>query len=209
MIEINNVSKKFKNVTVLDSINMILKENSIYAFVGHNGSGKSVLLKLICCFYIPTNGTILIDKINYNETNSFPNNIRAFIESPNFIPDLTGLENLQLLAKIQNKISDKEIIDALEVVNLLEEKTKKYCEYSLGMKQKLGIASVLMENPKIMILDEPFNGIDEKSKKQIIDYIKMIKKDKIIIITSHIKEEINSIADIIYEFNNGNAELIK
>lgn len=206
-ILIRNLSKKFKDNLVLDNVNLKFESGNIYGFVGENGSGKSVLLKLICSFYIPSNGEILIDNINYCDNSSFPNNLRAFIDEPGFYPEKTGFENLKILAKIQNKINDEKIIETLKIVNLYEEKNKKFYEYSMGMKQKLGIASVIMENPKIMIFDEPFNGVDEKSKEKIIDYLKKIKNKKIIIVSSHIKEDINKLCDQLYYFEKGTIKL--
>lgn len=206
-ILIRNLSKKFKDNLVLDNVNLKFESGNIYGFVGENGSGKSVLLKLICSFYIPSNGEILIDNINYCDNSSFPNNLRAFIDEPSFYPEKTGLENLKELAKIQNKINEEKIIEALKIVNLYEEKDKKFYEYSMGMKQKLGIASVIMENPDIMIFDEPFNGVDEKSREKIIDYLKRIKNKKIIIVSSHVKEDINKLCDKIYYFEKGTIKL--
>ncbi len=206
-ILIRNLSKKFKDNLVLDNVNLKFESGNIYGFVGENGSGKSVLLKLICSFYIPSNGEILIDNINYCDNSSFPNNLRAFIDIPSFYPEKTGFENLKILAKIQNKINDEKIIETLKIVNLYEEKNKKFYEYSMGMKQKLGIASVIMENPDIMIFDEPFNGVDEKSKEKIIDYLKKIKNKKIIIVSSHIKEDINKLCDQLYYFEKGTIKL--
>lgn len=206
-ILIRNLSKKFKDNLVLDNVNLKFESGNIYGFVGENGSGKSVLLKLICSFYIPSNGEILIDNINYCDNSSFPNNLRAFIDEPSFYPEKTGLENLKELAKIQNKINEEKIIETLKIVNLYEEKDKKFYEYSMGMKQKLGIASVIMEDPKIMIFDEPFNGVDEKSKEKIIDYLKKIKNKKIIIVSSHVKEDINKLCDKIYFFEKGTIKL--
>lgn len=195
-IVIKNISKKFKNNLVLDDINLKLKSGKIYGLCGRNGSGKSVLLKIICGFYYPTSGEVLFDGVNYSSNNKYPENLRALIEKPSFLPNLSGYENLKLLASIQNKIGDKEIIETLKKVNLYEEKDKLYKEYSLGMKQKLGIAQVLMEDPEVMILDEPFNGIEEESVKKIKKVLEKEKENKIIIMSSHIKEDINSLADI-------------
>lgn len=195
-IVIKNISKKFKNNLVLDDINLKLKSGKIYGLCGRNGSGKSVLLKIICGFYYPTTGEVLFDGVNYSSNNKYPENLRALIEKPSFLPNLSGYENLKLLASIQNKIGDKEIIETLKKVNLYEEKDKLFKEYSLGMKQKLGIAQVLMEDPEVMILDEPFNGIEEESVKQIKKVLENVKENKIIIMSSHIKEDINSLADI-------------
>ena len=202
-ITINNLTKKFKDEIVLNNINMTLESGNIYGIIGQNGSGKSVLLKIICAFYIPSQGEVLIDNINYCNGKNFPKNLRALIEKNAFLPDISGFNNLKLLAKIENKITDEEINESLKIVNLYEEKDKMFSKYSMGMKQKLGIASALMEDPEIIILDEPFNGIDEESKEKITNELIKIKNNKIIIITSHIKAEITSLCDHVFEMKNG------
>lgn len=204
VLEINNLTKKIDKNIILDNINLNLKENKIYGFIGRNGSGKSVLFKLICGFYKPSSGEIIIDGNDINKSNNFLPDTRILIEKPNFISDLTGFENLKLLSKIQNKITDKEINEALDIVNLTEEERHvKYHKYSLGMKQKLGIAQVIMEDPKIMIFDEPFNGIEEETVLKLKKYFKKIdKKNKIILFSSHIKEDILEICDVVYEVKN-------
>ena len=209
-IIVKDLSKKFKKVTILENINMKFESGKIYGIVGRNGSGKSVFLKILCSFYKPTTGEILFDNINYNSNNNFPPSVRALIENPTFFPDLTGFENLKLLSSIQNKIGDEEIIKTLDQVNLLSEKDKKYSEYSLGMKQKLGIAQVLMENPDVMIFDELFNGIEEKTVEKIRNILLELKnQNKIIIVTSHIKEDIDILSDEVYKFDGGKVERIK
>lgn len=203
-IEIKNITKKFKDNIVLENVNMTLEEGKIYGFVGPNGSGKSVLLKIICAFYEPTSGEVLFDGINYIKENSYPKLTRAQIEKPSFLPDITGKENLKLLADIQKLIGEKEIDDILDKVGLTKHADKLYHKYSLGMKQKLGIAQVLMENPKIIILDEPFNGLDEESTKNIRKLLlEEKKKNKIIIIATHIKEDVKILCDEVYKFNEG------
>ena len=203
-IEIKNVTKKFKSNVVLDNVNLTFESGNIYGLVGRNGSGKSVLLKMICAFYEPTDGEILFDGINVIKNHDFPKDTRALIENPSFLPDLTGYENLKILADIQRKIGKKEIEQALETVNLLSEKDKKYSQYSLGMKQKLGLAQVFMEDPQIMILDEPFNGVENKTAEKLRNYlIEEKKKGKIIIIATHIQEDIKELADYVYEFDAG------
>lgn len=209
-IIVKDLSKKFKKVTVLENINMKFESGKIYGIVGRNGSGKSVFLKILCSFYKPTTGEILFDNVNYNSNNNFPPSVRALIENPTFFPDLTGFENLKLLSSIQNKIGDEEIIKTLDQVNLLSEKDKKYSEYSLGMKQKLGIAQVLMENPDVMIFDELFNGIEEKTVEKIRNILLELKnQNKIIIVTSHIKEDIDILSDEVYKFDCGRVERVK
>ena len=209
-IIVKDLSKKFKKVTILENINLKFESGKIYGIVGRNGSGKSVFLKILCSFYKPTTGEILFDNINYNSNNNFPPSVRALIENPTFFPDLTGFENLKLLSSIQNKIGDEEIIKTLDQVNLLSEKDKKYSEYSLGMKQKLGIAQVLMENPDVMIFDELFNGIEEKTVEKIRNILLELKnQNKIIIVTSHIKEDIDVLSDEVYKFDCGRVERVK
>ena len=207
-IEVKNLTKKFKNVVVVDNVNITFESGKIYGIIGRNGSGKSVFLKMICSFYLPTSGTILQDNVDYIKNNSFPKDTRALIDGPDFIPDLTGFENLKLLASIQNKINDDKIMESLKKVNLYNDKDKKYCEYSLGMKQKLGIAQVIMEDPKVLILDEAFNGIEESSVKDLKKMLKDMRKEnnKIIIVTSHIKDDIKELADETYMFESGKLE---
>lgn len=209
-LEIKNLSKKFKDVYILKDINLTFESGKIYGFTGRNGSGKSVLLKIICGFYTPTSGEVLLDNYNYILNNDFPKSTRCLIEKPNFLPDLTGYENLKLLASIENKIGDKEIMDTIEKLNLKEEINKKYSKYSLGTKQKLGIAQVLMEDPKLIVLDEPLNGIENETAKEVRKILnEEKKKDKIIIVASHIKEDIDTLADVVYNIDNGIVEKIK
>lgn len=202
-IEVKNISKKFKSEDVLKDVNMTLEGGHIYAFVGRNGSGKSVLLKIICGFYKPTSGEVLFDGIDYNKTNSFPPSLRALIEHPSFLNDLSGYKNLEILANIHHKIGRSEIEKAMIQVGLDPKNSKKYGTYSLGMKQKLGIAQVIMENPDIMILDEPFNGVEEETVPLLRNLLLEKKKEgKLIVIASHIKEDIQ-FADDIYLFQDG------
>jgi ABC-2 type transport system ATP-binding protein len=206
-IEVKNVCKSFKIKKVINNVNITFESGKTYGIVGKKGSGKSVFLKILCSFYIPDSGTITQDGYDYINNNEFPKDTRALIERPDFISDLTGFQNLKLIAQIQNKITDKKILETIEKVNLIEEKDKYYYQYSFGEKQKLGIAQVLMENPRFIILDEPFIGIDSASVLKIKQIIKELKKDRIIIITSHIEEDILELADEVYEFNAG--ELLK
>ena len=203
-IELKNVTKEFDKVERIKNISLEFETGKIYGLYGRNGSGKSVLMKLICGFLIPTKGKVLINGKDFNAKNEYPDNLRAVIEKPSFFPELTGFENLKLLAKIQNKINDEEIIKALDLVNLIDEKDKKYSKYSLGMKQKLAIAQAIMEDPSILILDEPFNGIEEKSVEKITKFLKEeAKNGKTIIFSTHIKEDLENLADIIYKIDNG------
>src|SRR5574344_1262616 len=199
-IEVKNMTKEFKGIAVLDNINLKFESNKIYGLYGRNGSGKSVFLKLLCGIYAPTKGEILYDDKDINKGNNYPDNVRVLIEKPSFFSDLSGYDNLKLLAEIQNKISDKEINEALKIVNLYEEKDKKYSKYSLGMKPKLGIAEVIMENPDTMLLDEAFNGIENATVNKFINYF-LEQKDKIIIISTHIKDDLIKLTKNVYYFD--------
>lgn len=211
-IVIKNVSKSFDGVEVLHDVNLDLEEGHIYGFIGRNGSGKSVLFKIICGLYYPTTGSVIVDGIDIHKNDIFPNNMRVLIEKPNFLPNLTGLDNLKLLASIQNRITEEDIILILDKLNLKKDMNKLYHKYSLGMKQKLAVAQVLMENPKMMIFDEPFNGIEEKTVEVIKKILLEEKKEgKIILIASHIKEDIEELADAdtIYFVDNGSVNNYK
>ncbi len=204
IVECKDITKKFSNNLIIKEINYKFDEGKIYGLYGLNGSGKSVFLKLICGFYIPTSGEILYNGINLNNKKEFCNEIRALIEKPSFFSDLTGYENLKLLANIQKKISDKEIMEALDIVNLINEKDKRYNNYSLGMKQKLGIAQAIMEKTKFIVLDEPFNGIERDTVIKIKDYLKSLKDNGVtIVISSHIKEDLSELVDEMIYFEDG------
>lgn len=203
-IEVKDLTKKFQNQVVLGHISMTMESGHIYGFIGRNGSGKSVFLKILCGFYMPTVGEILFDGKNYTKKNRFYPALGALIEKPMFLPNLTGFENLELLASIKNKITKEDILDALKKVNLLDEKDKKYKKYSLGMKQKLGIAQAFMEKPDVIILDEPFNGVEEETAIALRNMLKELKKQgKLIILATHMKEDVMDLSDVIYEVQNG------
>ncbi len=199
-IEVKDVCKSFRKKQVLDNVNYTFLSGNIYGLSGINGVGKSVLLKIICGLYKPSSGFVLYDGVKINQDLVIKSNVRALIDTPYFFPELTGFENLKVLSKITNKINDDDINKALDIVNLTCEKDKLYGDYSLGMKQKLGIAQVIMENPEVIILDEPFNGIDSESILKIEEYLKEMKKNnKIIIITSHIANSLEKLCNTIYK----------
>ncbi len=209
-IEIKNVTKKFKENTVIKNTTLTFEGGHIYGLFGRNGSGKSVFQKLVCGLYTPTTGQILLDGKDINEKNAYPTNIRGQIENPSFFPDMSGFQNLELLAEIQNKIGKEEILKALDTVNLTTEKDKNFSKYSLGMKQKLGVAQVIMEDPDIIVLDEPFNGIERKTVDKIIDYLITKKEEgKLIIVSTHIMDDLKRLADINYEFDDGEITEVK
>ncbi|MEG0221588.1 MAG: ATP-binding cassette domain-containing protein [Clostridia bacterium] len=204
MIKINNVTKKIKSNVILQDITLELKEGKIYGFVGKNGSGKSMLLKTIAGFISPDKGSIVADGKKLYDEKIFLPSTRVMIDKPHFFENLSGKENLELLASIQNTITDADIENVLLKIKLADVKDKKYKTYSLGMKQKLAIAQVIMEDAKNLILDEPFNSLDMAS----VDLVRKIlleerSKDKIIIITSHIKEDIEMLCDEVFYIESG------
>lgn len=208
-IEVNGITKKFKNETVIENLSINFESGKIYGLIGKNGCGKSVFLKMLCALYYPNEGEILIDGVDYIKNKSFPPNFGVLIEEPAFISEMNGFDNLKLLAQIQNKIDDEQIKKTLELVNLDAGK-KRVGKYSLGMKQKLGIAQALMENPEAIILDEPFNSIDETTTEKLKQHLIQLKEEgKLIIIVTHIKEDIESLADEIYKFENQNITQVR
>lgn len=204
IVEVKNISKYLKKQKIIDDISVRFKPGKIYGVIGRNGSGKTVLLKIICGIFSPDEGEILFDGSNTIKKTGIPKSTRALIENPEMISELTGFENLKLLASIQNTIKDKDIYETLELVGLKGEEKKKYKDYSLGMKQKLGIAQVIMEDADLLILDEPFNGLDEKTVEKMRILLKELKKkNKIIIIATHIKEDIEELIDELYRIDDG------
>lgn len=188
MIKLENVSKKFKDNLILSEVNVSFEEGNIYQIVGENGSGKSVLLKIIAGYSIPTNGSIYIDDEKLGNTFDFIPNAGISIDAPQFVPSLTGMENLLKLAKIRKKASPEIIINLAKKLEIDRDLGKKYSTYSLGMRQKMRLIQALMEFPKYLILDEPFDALDLKMKdvaqKAINDFITNYP-DKIVIFTSH------------------------
>ena len=203
-IKLENVSKRFKNENVLKGISYSFESGKIYSIVGRNGSGKSVLLKIIAGLYLQDKGNVLFDNKNYNMINEIPDNLGIVIEQPSFINDLTGLENLKLLASIRNVATERDIVESLEIVNLKDDMNKKYSKYSLGMRQKLSIAQAIMEHQKVILLDEPFNGIDRQSVVAIKEYWKRVKnEDKLIIRTTHIMDDVVDLSDVMLYIEDG------
>ena len=205
MIKVENYTQKIKKDIILNDINLHLKENKIYGFVGRNGSGKSILFKGICGLLNISNGKIIIKGKEIGKDIDFYDNLGAVLDGAGFLPNLSSFDNLKLLASIRNKISDSDIKSALNKVGLDPNDKKKYKKYSLGMKQKLALAQAIMENPELLILDEPFNGLDSYSVKDIREMLIDYKKEgKTILISSHIKEDIDILCDEVYELDRGN-----
>lgn len=203
MIEVINLKKEFKGNIVFDNVNLKFEKGNIYGITGKNGSGKSVFFKVLAGLYYPTSGEVLFDKVNYSSNDKFPPSMRALIGKPQFFNDLNAFDNLKVLTNIQHKVGDKEIEKTLDLVNL-ENNKKIYSKFSEGMKQKLALAATFVEETEIILLDEPFNALEEETVKKICKYINSIKKDKIILISTHYKEDlVNLNVDKIIKFTEG------
>lgn len=203
-IKIENLSKKIKGTTILDNINMEFYKGKVYGIRGINGSGKTMLFRAICGLITPTRGQITINGKILHKDISFPESVGVLIENPGFLPGYTGRKNLKLLADIKNIINYEEIDKTLNLVGLDCRDKRKYKQYSLGMKQKLGIAQVIMEDPELIMLDEPTNALDEESVENILKIIENEKSNgKIILIASHDKLILEKISDEIINIENG------
>lgn len=203
-IKITHLSKKIKKAVILDDVNMELESGRIYGLKGKNGSGKTMLMRAICGLITPTNGTVEIDGKILGKDISFPESIGVLIENPSFISNYTGMKNLQVLASIQKRVGDEEIRNTLELVGLDPDDKRTFKKYSLGMKQRLGIAEAIMERPDIVILDEPINALDENGAAMIREILQNLRNEgKLIILACHDTEELNFLADEIYEIAEG------
>lgn len=204
MIQTIGLSKKFKGHTVLREIDFELEKGSIYGIVGKNGSGKSVFLKLLAGLLYPTKGEIRIDGKKL-ERGKFPPNVGMVLDCTGFLPDLSGVDNLRLLASIRKKIGDERIREVLELVGLGEEGKKKAGKYSVGMKQKLAIAQAIMEYPDLLILDEALNGMDDSSTADMIRLLKKMRDDRevSILFVSHDQEDVKDLCDRVFRMKSG------
>ncbi len=203
-IIIKNLGKSIKGTLILDDININMTSGTIYGLRGKNGCGKTMLMRCICGLIIPTVGSVVIDNQQLHRDIMIPPSIGALIENPAFLPQYTGYKNLKILASLTGNITDDQVRKALERVGLDPQDKRIYKKYSLGMKQKLGIANAIMGDPNIIVLDEPINALDEESIKKIKEeLLKLSKSGKLIIIACHDKEELEYLCDYIYEIRNG------
>lgn len=203
-IELIGVNKSFKEEKVLKDICLTLTDDKIYGFVGRNGSGKSVLFKIICGYVIADSGKIMIDGKELGKDMDFPEGLGALIETPGFIWYQSGFENLRYLARIRNKINDAQVKDAIRQVGLNPDSKKWVGKYSMGMKQRLGIAQAIMETPDILVLDEPMNALDEEGVEEIRQLLlKYRQPERCILITSHNREDIEILCDEVFEIKSG------
>ena len=201
------VACKDQNTPPDDSIidvNLEIPPGKIYGVVGNNGSGKTVLMKCICRFMHPDKGQIYVGGSRVGKECDFPDKLGVIIETPGFLPNLTGMRNLELLASLRKKIDKKAVAEVIRAVGLDPEMKKPVSKYSLGMRQRLGIAQALMEDPSLLILDEPFNGLDKHGVSQMHELIlAQKKKGKTILLSSHSQKDIDVLCDVVCEMDGG------
>ncbi|CTP29492.1 heme exporter protein A (cytochrome C-type biogenesis protein) [Streptococcus pneumoniae] len=200
IITLKNIELKLKKTCVFQNLNFSCKQGEIIGITGANGSGKSVLFKLIAGLYSPSYGEVLINGENIVPERKIPANLGALIEEPGFINYYSGFKNLQYLASIRGVVGNQEINDTLKIVGLYEQKDQKVKTYSLGMRKKLGIAQAIMENPSILLLDEPMNALDKSSVENMRTWFRELSSEKgtTILIASHSEEDIRILCDKVY-----------
>lgn len=203
MIKIENVTKTFKENTVLNNVSINFEKGKIHGLIGRNGSGKTVLMKCICGFIPVTSGSITVrNKVICK--NNVPENIGLIIETPGFLPNYSGYRNLKFLADISGKANKNAIIRSIESVGLDPHSKKHVGKYSLGMRQRLGLAQAIMEDPDLLILDELMNGLDKDGVKDMRDYLLKLKEQgKTMLIASHSAEDIEILCDTVCEMDKG------
>lgn len=204
-IEIKNVSKRFGHKRVLEEVSLSVERGQTIGLIGANGSGKSVLFKILCGFVKPDQGSVYVRGAQLGKNGrDFPEDLGVFINSPGFIGIYSGFKNLKLLADIQGKIGEEEIKAAMSKVGLDQKDKTKVEHYSLGMKQKLGLAQAIMEGQDILVLDEPFNALDHQTYDDMKMLIRMLKAEgKTIFLTSHRFKDIEQLCDQVYFLEEG------
>ena len=205
IIEVNQVSKYFSHIPVLKNVSLSVEAGSTIGIVGSNGSGKSVLFQTVCGFLTPDGGTIKIRGELLGKKRDFPDNVGVLINSPGFISLNTGLQNLKYLAGIRGVIGERQIRAAMQKVGLDPEDRTKVEQYSLGMKQKLGLAQAIMAGQDILILDEPFNALDYKTHNDVKEILRVLQAEgKTMLLTSHNYEDLEALCNQIYVLDDGN-----
>lgn len=203
IVKVENVTKYFKQEKVLDDVNMNLETGHIYGIVGKNGAGKTVLFKIIAGFIKPSSGKVTVAGKIIGVDRDFPDSLGLIIETPGFLSQYNAYQNLLYLANINNKISKEDVKESIRMVGLDPGSNKKVGKFSLGMGQRLGIAQAIMENPNLIILDEPMNGLDKKGIEDVKELLLKLKGDgKTILMASHYAEDME-ICDEVFQMEDG------
>lgn len=204
MIEIKDLSLTIKKTEILKHINITFEKGKIHGLIGRNGSGKTMLMKCICGFVRPTEGTVHVNGKQIGKDCDFPESVGIIIETPGFIPYYSGYKNLKLLADLNKKINGAQIKETMRQVGLDPDLKRHVRKYSLGMRQRLGLAQAIMENPDLLILDEPMNGLDKEGVADMREYLLKLKEQgKTILLASHSAEDISVLCDTVCEMDKG------
>lgn len=204
IIEVSNAVKKYKETVALNDVTINFEKNKITGIIGRNGSGKTVLLKSICGLTKLTSGKIKVDGKVIGRDIEIPKSVGVIIETPGFINEFSGIKNLQILYSLNNKMDKAKLEDVMVQVGLDPKSKKRVSKYSLGMRQRLGIAQAIMENPDILILDEPTNALDKHGVDEFRELLLKLKGEgKTIIIASHNSADIELLCDVVYELDAG------
>lgn len=210
VIEVQNLSKSFGEEQVLKGVSRDFEIGKIHGIVGNNGSGKTVLMKCICGFLKPSGGRVLVNGKEVGKDMDFPDDLGIIIETPGFLPNLTGMKNLQILASLKKRASNEVIREVIRKVGLDPDSRKPVGKYSLGMRQRLGLAQALMEDPSILILDEPLNGLDKHGVVHIRELIKSLRAEgKTILLASHNQMDIDELCDTVCEMDGGVMTMVR
>lgn len=210
MIEIKNVNLTLQKNEILKSVSVNFERGKIHGLIGRNGSGKTMLMKCICGFVKPTSGEIIVDGKRIGNDCDFPESTGIIIETPGFIPYYSGYKNLKLLADLRGRITKDDIKNTMRQVGLDPDLKRHVRKYSLGMRQRLGLAQAIMENPDLLILDEPMNGLDKDGVADMRKYLLDLKaQGKTILIASHSAEDIDVLCDTVYEMDKGTLERVR
>lgn len=203
-LEIKDYTKVIRGNTVLDHINLTFSGGKIYGLKGINGSGKTMLMRAVCGLILPTHGSVVIDGKTLGKELSFPESAGVLIENPSFLPNLTGIRNLKILADLQGGVTEEQIRSVLTTVGLDPDDRRKFRKYSLGMKQKLGIAAAILGDPELIILDEPLNALDTDGVEMVHTVLAQAKaRGALIILACHDAEELNALSDEIITIESG------
>lgn len=203
-VVIENLSLKIKNETILDNINLELEKGKIHGLIGRNGSGKTMLIKCICGFVKASEGNIYVDGVLIGKQTDFPKKCGIIIETPGFVPYYSGYRNLKILAGLNNGTSKEAVKKAMDDTGISYAAGKLVKTYSLGMRQRLGIAQAIMDDPNILFLDEPMNGLDKEGVEDMRKlFLGLKKQGKTILLVSHNSEDIESLCDDIHEIEKG------
>ncbi len=203
-IEVNHISKDYGDQKVLKDVTVSFEKGKIHGIVGRNGSGKTVLFKCICGYVKPETGEVLLDRKQIGKAMDFPPSIGLILEAPGFLPNFSGLFNLEMLQGINHKVDTSYLRDVMQQVKLQNVGNKPVGKYSMGMRQRLGIAQAIMEDPELLILDEPFNGLDTQGVEDMRQlFLSLKEKGKTILITSHYTQDIEALCDTVHEMDAG------